>query len=233
MPSLEFQLESARALTHAATPTIVFKLRLTNLQPIEPIQSVMLQTQIQIETLRRKYTEDEKRKLKDLFGEPERWNATLRTTYWTNIYLNTPGFVEVTTIDLQVPCSFDFNIAATKYFAGLEDGEIPLSFLFSGTVFYSTDHGVQISQISWSKESKFRLPVSVWQDMMNHYYPNGAWLRLRRDVFDRLLQYKVDQGIPNWERVIDNLLVAIEAENAAMAPSSNSSSTRLGEGISP
>jgi hypothetical protein len=233
MSSLDFHVESAHALTHAAAPTIVFKLRVTNLQPVEPIQSVMLQTQIQIEALRRKYTEVEKRKLQDLFGEPERWNETLRTTYWTTVHLNTIGFVEVTTIDLQVPCSFDFNIAATKYFAGLEDGEIPLSFLFSGTVFYSTDDGLQIDQISWSKESKFRLPVSVWQEMMNHYYPNGAWLRLRRDVFDRLLKYKIDQGIPSWESVIDNLLVAIDAENGRMAPSLTSSATTLAEGVSP
>ena len=65
-------------------------------------------------------------------------------------------------VELPVPCTFDFNVAATKYFAGLEDGEVPLPMLYSGTVFYeAADGALQVSQISWAKEAKYRLPVSV------------------------------------------------------------------------
>ena len=75
-----------------------------------------------------------------------------------------PGFEASTVTDLQVPCSFDFNTSATKYFASLNDGEIPLLFLLSGTVFYMDEGGLlQVSPISWEHEARFRLPQPVWR----------------------------------------------------------------------
>jgi Family of unknown function (DUF6084) len=237
MSELNFQIDAVEALKHAASPALVFKLRATRpAQPAVdgttqldlarvddlldfPIQSVLLQCQIQIESARRKYTPDEQSKLQDLFGKPERWTQTLRTMYWTTESVNVPGFKDSTVVDLRVPCSFDFNLAATKYFAGLSDGHVPLCFLFSGTVFYTGENGLQIGQIPWNKEAKFRLPVAVWHDMMNHYYPNGAWLRLRRDVFDQLFQYKVDHGIPSWEQAIEKLLAAATADSVLQSES--------------
>ena len=47
-----------------------------------------------------------------------------------------PGFTGTTLVDLQLPCTFDFTVASTKYFHALEAGEIPLCVMFSGTVFY-------------------------------------------------------------------------------------------------
>jgi hypothetical protein len=46
--------------------------------------------------------------------------------------------------------------------------------------------------------------------LIDHYYPNSAWLYLRRDVFDRLYQYKVRHGIPSWEQVIEHVLAGTE-----------------------
>ncbi len=79
--------------------------------------------------------------------------------------------------------------------------------MFSGTIFYEpAGAGFQIEQIPWDREAKFRLPVRVWQEMMDIYYPNIAWLCLRRDVFDKLSQYKMDRGIPTWEETIERLI---------------------------
>jgi hypothetical protein len=106
-----------------------------------------------------------------------------------------------------VACTFDFNVAATKYFAGLDDGEVPLNLMFSGTIFYEPgNNGLQIEQVPWDREAKYRLPVRVWKEMMDIYYPNIAWLCLRRDVFDKLAQYKMDRGIPTWEGAMEKLL---------------------------
>ena len=102
---------------------------------------------------------------------------------WTHASVVVPPFTGTTVVDLPVPCSFDFNVAATKYFHALEDGEVPLCLLFSGTIFYSDDDGfLQVSQIPWEKEASFRLPVSVWKDMMELYYPTvrGSVLSERR-----------------------------------------------------
>ncbi len=143
----------------------------------------------------------------DLFGEPERWGQTLKTMLWTHASTVVSPFQNTTTVDLPVNCTFDFNVAGTKYFAGLAGGEIPLLLLFSGTIFYEAAGGaIQIAQISWSKEAKFSLSVGVWQEMMEHYYPNSAWLTLQRDVFERLQKYKMQRGIPTFEQALESLL---------------------------
>ena len=210
MPDLEFSVESAGVVSFAASPMLSFKLKIRNANSEEKIQSIGLRCQIQIETTRRKYSATEQAQLYELFGEPERWGRTLRSMLWTHTSAMVPPFQGETTIDLPVPCTFDFNIAATKYFAGLEDGVVPLNLMFSGTVFFEGhEGGLQIEQISWDKEAQFKLPVSVWREMMDHYYPNTAWLCLRRDVFERLSRYKMEHAIPTWEQALENLIPSV------------------------
>ena len=207
MPDLNFQVEGAEAVAFAASPFLAFKLHITNANAEEPIHSVALRCQIQIEVTRRRYGAQDQERLLDLFGEPERWGQTLRNMLWTHANVVVPPFTGSTIVDLQVPCTFDFNVAAAKYFYGLEDGEVPLNLMFSGTVFYANDEGnLQVTQIPWDKESRYRLPVRAWREMMDIYYPNSAWLCLRQDVFDRLYQYKVKRGIPTWEQALEKLL---------------------------
>jgi hypothetical protein len=213
MPELQFQMEGAVAVEHAAAPLIALKLRIRNLPATEEIHTVMLRCQVQIEPAKRRYLNHEQEKLKDLFGEPERWSRTVRPLLWMNTTVAVPGFVEDVLVDLQLPCTFDFNVAATKYFHALDVGEIPLCVMFSGTVFYKGEDGaLQIAQVPWDREANFRLPVSVWKQMMEMYYPNCAWLCLQRDAFDQLHAYKTRQGIPTWEQAIKRALTLAEIE---------------------
>jgi len=211
MPELSFQIEAAKAVPFAAAPLLSFDLRMTNTGP-ERVHTVALRCQIQIEVTRRRYSPDDQGRLADLFGEPQRWGQTLHNMLWTQTGAVAPGFAGETRLELQAPCTFDFNVAAVKYFNGLEDGEIPLCFQFSGTVFYESGEGLQVAPISWDKEARFRLPVRVWKEMMDLYYPNSAWLCLRRDIFERLHQHKVRMGIPTWEQMLESLLQGAEAE---------------------
>jgi hypothetical protein len=207
MPELNFQVDSAEAVRFAAAPMLAFKLRLTNADDSETIHSIALRCQIQIEATKRRYSGREQEYLQDLFGEPERWGQTLRGMLWTHASVVVPPFIGTTLVDLPVPCTFDFNVAAAKYFAGLDDGEVPLCLQFSGTAFYETGEGaLQVAQISWAKETRFRLPVSTWREMIDIYYPNSAWLSLRRDVFDRLNLYKMRNGMTTWEQALESIL---------------------------
>jgi Family of unknown function (DUF6084) len=209
MPDLTITVAGAEMVPFAAAPMLALKLRVENKDPEETIHTVVLRSQIQIEVARRRYTGLEQQRLRDLFGEPERWGQTLRNLLWTNASVVVPRFQGATAVDFEVPCTFDFNVATTKYFSGLEDGEIPIVLMFSGTVFYADAEGsLRVAPISWDKETKFRLPLKVWKDMMDAYYPNSAWLCVRRDVFEDLHQYKIERGIPSWEQVFEDLLAA-------------------------
>lgn len=216
MNTLTFQFESVETLRFAATPTLLLKLRVTNTDPQRQIQNIQLECQLQLEVARRRYSPEEQGKLSDLFGSRDRWAETLRTMHWTHARVTVPPFEGQATVDLHVPCTFDFNVAATKYFHALEEGEAPLRGLFSGTVYYRGEGGsLQVARVSWDREATFRLPVSVWREMMDHYYPQTAWLCLKRDVFEQLLQFKTERGIPTWEQALEELLsVATPAEGA-------------------
>jgi hypothetical protein len=215
MPGLIFSVEGAEALPFAAAPTIAFNLRVVNPNASQAIQSVALRCQILIEAARRHYAEGERAGLRDLFGEPDRWSQTLRSLLWTHVSVSVPAFSGLITTTIAVPCTFDFNVGAAKYFHAIEDDGVPLCFQFSGTIFYTRPDGaVQIDQIGWDKEARFLLPSHVWRDMMNHYYPDSAWLRLRRDAFERLYAYKGRHGMATWEEAIDSLL-PLEKEAAS------------------
>lgn len=216
VPDLSFVVEAVEALTYAASPRLVFKLRVEDAGGRAPIHSIALRCQIQIEATRRRYDAQDHERLLDLFGTPERWSRTVRAMLWDHVSVVVRPFTGSTLVDLPVPCSFDFNVAGTKYFYALEDGEVPLAFLFSGTVFYAAEQGgMQVAQIPWDVEARFRLPVRVWKEMMEHYYPNSAWLSLRKDVFDRLYRYKARRGLPTWEETLDSLLAAAEQDARA------------------
>jgi hypothetical protein len=208
MPDLSINIESAKVVPFAATPTLAFALHIENGEVEEQIHTIALRCQVQIEVTRRVYAANEQERLRDLFGHPSRWGQTLRNLLWTNTSVVVPGFEgKETTIDLNLPCTFDFNVAATKYFDGLAEGEIPLLMLFSGTVFYATsESSLRVAPISWELEARHRIAVQQWRDMMEIYYPNSAWLHLRKDVFDQIHEYKVERGIPTWEQTFERML---------------------------
>jgi hypothetical protein len=207
MRELEFNVMRAEPERYAAAPTLNFELAIRQAGEVVPIQSISLQCQIRMETQRRTYQPQEQERLTDLFGESERWSETLRSMLWTHIHVTVPPFEKDCVVNLPVPCSFDFNLAATKYFHGLQHGQVPLLLLFSGSVFWrDADGTLSMELISWQKEAKYRLPVAVWQDMMEMYYPNHNWLCVSRHVFEALYEYKRHQGCTGFDEALLSLL---------------------------
>ena len=205
MPDLHFQVDDVSATPNAAVPQLSFKVRITNLEP-EPVHSIALRVQVQIEPVRRRYTATEQQHLKELFGEPERWSSSVHPLLWTNVNVNVGSFTGSTVIEVLVPCTFDFNVAVTKYIYGLDNGDLPISLLFSGTVFYAGRTGMQIAQIPWERDANYKLPITVWKQMMDLHYPHVAWLCLRREVFDRIAEYKARYSIATWEQTLERML---------------------------
>jgi len=215
MPDLDFRIEGAEPQRFAAAPHVAFKLRISQAEPAgsspTPIHAIALRCQIRIEPARRRYQAAEEPRLLDVFGTPDRWGQTMRSLLWTHVSTVVPPFTGEGEVDLPVPCSFDFSLAATRYFDALEGGELPLAFLFSGTIFHEAEDGaLQVAPISWEKEAAYRLPASEWRALMDTYYPNAAWLRLRKDIFERFDHYRSRLGLPTPEAAMERLLSAAE-----------------------
>jgi len=220
MVDLDFVMQGVKVERFAAAPTLLFALQVANRTPALLVHAVMLNCQIRIEPARRLYSALEHEQLSDLFSEPGGWSPPPPSFLWTRCGVVVPAFERECVIDLPVPCSYDFNIAATRYFYGVDDGEVPLNLLFNGSVFYGEADGIpQIGQIAWSRESAYRLPIRVWRDMMEHYYPRSAWLCLRREVFDQLHRYKRKRGLPSYERALEELVSDKLAQASPADPS--------------
>ncbi len=177
MVELNFAVEGAVVDRYAAAPSLLFKLCVANETPDVRVENVLLHRQIRIEATRRTYAPEDRERLIELFGVTHRWKDTLQACFGRTRTSGCRPFDGQRIVELPVPCSFDFNVAATKNFFGLERGEVPLVFLFSGTVFYLDAGGfLQMDLISWSKEASYRLPVRIWRELMDFYYPNTASL---------------------------------------------------------
>lgn len=205
MTDLSFTVVDARPEPHAAVPTIMMRLRVAETSGAT-VHALALRCQIRIEPQRRRYSPEEEDRLYELFGETPHWGDSLHPFLWTHVSTTLSGFAGSTEVDMAVECSYDFDVAGAKYLHGLSDGEIPLLFLFSGTVFTRGESGFAAEPISWVQEASYRMPVSVWRGVMDLYFPNSAWLRIRTDTLDDLQRFKASRALPTWDQAFEQLL---------------------------
>ena len=214
-PQLEFSVAGVEPLRHAAVPTLAFALEIES-ENARPVRSVMLDVQLQIAARRRGYDGGEHERLAELFGDPGRWGTTLRTLPWTRATTVVKPFAGRTSVELTIPCTYDFEVTASRYLHALEDGEVPLELLFSGTLFYAEASGaLRVARIGWDREAEVAMPVRVWREAMDSHFPGSAWLRLDRERFDRLAAYKTRHALVSWEAALDALLDRAESAEEA------------------
>jgi uncharacterized protein DUF6084 len=222
MQELVFDCVGARPERYAVAPSMSLRLRIAETSGPK-VEAIALRCQIRIEPARRRYSETEAERLNDLFGETHRWADTLKPLQFAIVSLMVPGFTGSTELDLPVPLSYDLEIGSTRYFAGLEAGEVPLLLLFSGTVFSSDGGRLQVQQVPWSKEAAYRLPISVWREAIDVHFPDSAWIRMSLQTLDELQRFKASQALPTWDATLSALLAragqsVVETQSALDTP---------------
>lgn len=205
MSNLTFTIADVVAEPYSMTPQLTARIGIAT-DDDEPIQAIALRSQIRIEPLRRPYSDDEADGLLDLFGPRQRWVNTQRTFLWQHTTAMVQGFTGSTEVSMPLACTYDFEVAASKYLHALRGGSIPLLFLFSGTVFVQGEHGFSVRQVSWECEAQHDMPVAVWTAMTRLHYPNTGWVRLSHDTVSALASYKSAHGMLDFEAAITTLL---------------------------
>ncbi len=205
MIELQFTVADVFAERYAAAPQLTARLRIDESSG-ETIHAIALRCQVRIEPQRRKYSPDEESELLDMFGTRDRWFDTLKPFMWMQCNAMVQGFTGITEVDLVMPCTYDFEVTWSKYLHALRNNTIPVAFLFSGTVFTRGTSGFGVEQVPWDCEARYEIPVSVWREMIDHYFPNTGWLRLRRESIESLAHYKSVRGLTTWEETIESLL---------------------------
>ncbi|MGW0765428.1 DUF6084 family protein [Streptomyces sp. NPDC002676] len=206
MTEFSFHCTGVRADAYAAGPTLVFRLRI-GASGGTRVHALALRCQIRIEPARRGYDDTEAEALGDLFGERSRWASSLQPLQFAQVSTVVPGFTGETETDLVVPCTYDTDIAASRYFRALAGGDAPLLLLFSGTAFTGPG-GFHVEPIPWDKEIAHPMPVKVWHEMIDQHFPGCGWIRLPGDAMDALLAYRSRHALPSWQATVDALLEA-------------------------
>ncbi|RSS62254.1 DUF6084 family protein [Streptomyces sp. WAC06614] len=226
MTDLDFTCTGVRADPYAAGPTLLFRLRITA-PPQTRVHALALRCQLRIEPARRSYGDQEAAGLTDLFGERSRWATTLQPLQFALVPLMVPSFTGSAEIELPVPCTYDMDIAATRYFEALREGEAPLLLLFSGTAFTGPG-GFQVAPVRWDREAPVRLPVAVWREMIEQHFPGAGWLRLPRASLEALLAYRSRHALASWEATVTALLAAADRADTAPPRPAGAGPARLG-----
>lgn len=193
----------------AVAPHLLFRLRLTE-STGATVHAVALRAQVMVHPARRQYTPQERAGVEALFGTTDRWSQTLKPFLWAHASTMVQGFTGSSTVDLPVACTYDFEVAAAKYLQSLEDGQVPLELLFTGTVISRGEHGYAVEQLSWGLEAPCVLPVTVWRGLMDQWFPGSSWVRLRREALDGLAQFRARRGLTSWEETVQVLLAEQE-----------------------
>lgn len=206
VPELEFDVVAARTVRYAAAPMMTFDLHVSE-ESGRPVYMIALTIQVMIDPARRRYDDETRERLLELFGEPERWSVTTRSLVWCQLDVLVPAFTGSTVVTVPLAVSYDLELAAVKYLRALPDGEAPLALHFNGTIYYpGEDGGLQMVLVPWTKSIDFRLPVSVWKETIHHYYPNTGWVALRSETLEALQRAKLDRGLATLDSCVSSLL---------------------------
>jgi hypothetical protein len=211
MTEITFAVLAVEPESYSVTPVLTARLGVAATGD-EPIHAIAVRAQVRIEPMRRAYSDDEAAGLRDLFGPRERWASTLHSFQWLQTSAMVQGFTGATQVDLPLECTYDFEVAASKYLHALGDGHVPLQFLFSGTVFSKGERGFAVQQIPWDREDRFEMPVSVWRDLIRQHYPNTGWIRLNQDTIEALVAYRSARGWLSVDEAVTSLLADSRSE---------------------
>jgi uncharacterized protein DUF6084 len=215
MTAVHFAIASARSEPHAAAPTLVF--RVVAEEPSgASIQAALLRCQVFIDVRHRRYSLTEGERLSEVVGHRARWKDTMTPLLWATVPVVLSRCHGTVELDLPISCSYDFEVASAKYLRALDDGEIPLVFMFSGTIFYGGRSGVRMSQLPVDTETSFRLPLDSWREAMSQHFGDSTWIRLDRQGFDALDRVRRLRGFVTWNQVVEAVCAeCIEADPLA------------------
>lgn len=213
MTELSFSCLDVQPERYAMAPTLLFRLKIEEAAG-QRVRAIAMRCQIRIEPSRRGHSDQEAERLLELFGERARWGDTLKPFQFANTSTTVASFTDSIEVDVSVPCSYDMEVTAGRYFHALQDGEIPFILLFSGTIFGDGKNGMWIEQVPWHAEARYRMPVAVWRDMMDSHFPGSGWLRLRRDTIDALAGFRAARALPTWDDAVIAVLDAARERTA-------------------
>jgi hypothetical protein len=206
---LGFRIVGASPLEHAATPIVCVHVIA---ESRAAVRAVVLRCLVVIDPGARAYDANEAAALERVLGPADR-RATAPLV-WAQLPQNLPGFEGELGFDLHLPCSLDLRAGGAAYLDAIEDGNVPLTVLFSGTAFVADDAGaLSALPIPQTAEARFALPIAVCRDALSRHHGDATLVPVRREILARLRRFAAHrhERTPALDDAIENLLDLAEA----------------------
>jgi hypothetical protein len=201
-----FTVLDVEGVARAVVPTLRFLMHVSDPSGRE-VHAAALSVQLMIDPARRAYDDATRARLTELFGAPERWGATTHSFPWARVDVLVPAFTGATGFALDVPCPYDLELAAEKYFYALPDGEVPLSFHLTGMFLLRGEHDrLAVHPVPWSSNVRWRMPVAAWKGAIAELYPGGGWIRLAPETLEALAARRAAGGHHSFDGAVAALL---------------------------
>jgi hypothetical protein len=205
-PAPELTITGVEPVAGSATPLLRFAVEIVDASGRE-IYTVALTAQVQIDADRRAYDPATRVKLLDLFGEAERIPQTAGSLLLARVETLVPSFSGRGACTLAVPFSGDVELAATRYLCSLPGDHVPLTFNFSGSIFYCGEADrLQVVLVPWTCSASYRLRVETWQALIEQRYAASGFVRLQADTLDALRRRRAALGLPTFDATIAEAL---------------------------
>ena len=214
MITLRFSIVDGVPAPDTAAPAVRFRLHIDNPSPAR-IHALALRVQVQIEPRSRAYDDEERARLYELFGDGSTWERSRQPLLWTHASTVVTAFDRETEVDLLVACTYDLDVASAKFLHAVRKDDVPLRFLFSGTIFGVVDGALNVQPVPWQSEADYRLPADVWQQTMDQFFPGGGWMRVSRETLDRLQAWRGVRACISWDETLDALMRAAATDHAS------------------
>ncbi|MDP9228642.1 MAG: DUF6084 family protein [Actinomycetota bacterium] len=214
-PWLKFEITGAQFLKYAAAPTLSFAVDINDESGCE-IFMASLTVQIQTEPKKRSYTPEERERLTELFGDPKKWGQSAQRLQLSAEKVLLRPFTGTTSVDVEMLCNYDLELAAAKYFHAVDGGTVPMVFHWNGTVYYTdSEDKLQMVQIPWDTVSDHQLDIDVWKRMMDHYYPHRGWVPVQSETLEALRKLKTERGLMTFDDTVRYLIGEAGGEAAS------------------
>jgi hypothetical protein len=205
---ITFRLLDAAPVAFSVAPLVALTVEATNADASRAVQSGLLRCQVQIDAASRAYDAEEAARLRGLFGEGAVWGRAVRRLLWAQVTAVLPQFTDRCEFEIHAPCTSDVNVVSAHYCQALRDTDVPVSILFSGTVFSKVaDGGLEARPLPWSSEARFAMPSRVWRDAIERQSA-GTQVLLRREIHERLARYGEQGGFATLDEAVESLLSA-------------------------
>ncbi len=198
-PKISMEVEGLKPLLYSVAPSAVLQLRFFNRNSSMEIVSVIARLRVFVEYPL------------NVGGD---WPELVRELL-TYGQIMTQPFTEETLCEAYIPITAEMDAALLLRFSGRSVKKLPIVVTLEGFALYRNrgDGRVLYYMLPTDPplEARYILGFEDWSNIVRTFYGSDLiWIKIRRDVLERLEEYKRKKFYPSYSEMLDDIMNTVE-----------------------